>query len=100
MNIRETAQWIVNQVQGTMALEGQGLSEEDLADMLERTVKDLLMTQCIKRIVKDDPLKLAERTHGFHDNKTLCGKTLDSRWYVVEDQPITCKKCLTDSVIG
>jgi len=39
--LREQARKIVAQVQGTMALEGQGLDKEEIDAMIERTYQEL-----------------------------------------------------------
>ena len=39
--LREQAKRIVAQVQGTMALEGQGLDQEQIEEMIERTYQEL-----------------------------------------------------------
>ena len=48
----------------------------------------------VRRIIKDEPLTLAKRLHvveyGF---KTLCGMSLNERWYIVDKDDVTCKRC-------
>ena len=39
--LREKARKIVAQIQGTMALEGQGLDQEQIEEMIERTYQEL-----------------------------------------------------------
>ena len=43
--LREQAEKIVSQVQGTMALEGQGLDKEQIDAMIERTYQELLIDE-------------------------------------------------------
>lgn len=49
----------------------------------------------VQRIVKDEPLKLAKRIHAVESDETLCGHSLNSRWYVVDGtiKDVTCLKC-------
>ena len=39
--LREQAKRIVAQIQGTMGLEGQGLDQEQIEEMIERTYQEL-----------------------------------------------------------
>ncbi len=47
----------------------------------------------VRRIIKDEPLTLAKRLYVAEDDKTLCGMSLNERWYVVGEGNVTCKRC-------
>lgn len=49
--IHDRAIWIVNMVQGTMALEGQGITDQSFLDKLVRSVEDDIRS----KIAQDAP---------------------------------------------